>query len=83
MQPLNGPKFWEKKGIDPPQPPSYKKTYGRPARNRRKEGGEYGSGHELSRKGRVMTYQACFEKGHNKKICPSLKEGASQIKVCG
>ena len=47
MQPLNGLKFQEKRGIDPPQPPPYKVIPCRPAKNRRKEVGEPGSGHKL------------------------------------
>ena len=60
--------------IDPPQPPSDRRMPGRPPNNRKKEEGEAGSnGHKLSRKGRKMTCQLCYQQGHNKQTCPQGK----------
>ena len=73
MKPMNGPKFWKKLGLAPSEPPKYRKMPGRPPKNRKKEEWEGSSGNRLSRKGRVMTCQVCFQKGHDKKTCPILK----------
>ncbi|XP_050238794.1 uncharacterized protein LOC126680332 [Mercurialis annua] len=83
MQPMNGRKFWNKSPYDPPQPPPYKKMPGRPAKNRRKEEGERSSGFKLSRKGRVMTCQVCFGKGHNRKKCPQRQDTGAQVSGTG
>ena len=73
MEGLNSKKFWTKKEVDPPQPPPDRRMPGRPAKNRRKEEGEGKSRYKLSRHGRKMTCQVCYQTGHNKKTCPELK----------
>ena len=61
--------------VDPPQPPPDRRMPGRPAKNRRKEEGKISSGHtKMSRKGRKMTYQVCYQIGHNKQTCKSLRQ---------
>ena len=77
MKPMNGTKFWKKSNLDPPQPPKYKNMSGRPPKNRKKEEGENSSGYRLSRKGRIMTCQVYFQKGHNKKTCPLVKKSSN------
>ena len=67
----------KKSNLDPPQPPKYKNMPGRPPKNRKKEEGENPSGYRLSRKGRIMTCQVCFQKGHNKKTCPLVKKSSN------
>ena len=80
MEGLNSRKFWEKRAIDPPQPPPDRRMPGRPAKNRRKEEGEDGrsGGIKLSRKGRKMTCQICYQQGHNKQTCPQNKKVIEQ-----
>ncbi|EEF39455.1 conserved hypothetical protein [Ricinus communis] len=65
--------------IDPPQPPPHRRMPRKPAKNRKPEEHELISGTKLSRKGMMMTCQACYEVRHNMKTCKMLKErNASQ-----
>ncbi|GKV06937.1 hypothetical protein SLEP1_g18754 [Rubroshorea leprosula] len=58
---------WEKTGMPPVQPPPARKMPGRPKGKRVLEEWE---GHtNMSRKGRQMTCQKCFQKGHNSRKC--------------
>ncbi|GKV07995.1 hypothetical protein SLEP1_g19688 [Rubroshorea leprosula] len=58
---------WDKTGIPPVQPPPARKMPRRPKGKRVLEEWE---GHtNMSRKGRQMTYQKCFQKGHNSRKC--------------
>ena len=71
----NSKKFWGRKEVNPPQPLQERRMSGRPAKNRRRDEGELQSGHKLTRKGRQMTCQVCYQKGNNKKSCQTLKNG--------
>ncbi|GKV49409.1 hypothetical protein SLEP1_g56160 [Rubroshorea leprosula] len=58
---------WEKTRMPPVQPPPARKMPGRPKGKRVLEEWE---GHtNMSRKGRQMTCQKCFQKGHNSRKC--------------
>ncbi|XP_050209237.2 uncharacterized protein LOC126659951 [Mercurialis annua] len=77
MSPMNSKKFWKKTGNDPPQPPPDRRMPGRPAKKRRMEEHELRNGHKLSRNGRIMTCQRCYQVGHNRTTCKYVKENNS------
>ena len=74
MQGMNSIKFWGRMEVDPPQPPPERRMPGRPAKNRKKEEGELCSGHKMSRKGRKITCQLCYQTGHNKQTCKAKNQ---------
>ena len=79
IESMNSKKFWQKREIDPPRPPPDRRMPGRPAKNRKKEEGEYGStGSKLCRKGRKITCQMCYQQGHNKQTCPQKEKVPEQ-----
>ncbi|GKV22910.1 hypothetical protein SLEP1_g32721 [Rubroshorea leprosula] len=72
--PIDGMQFWADSGMPEIEPPIPKKTPGRPKKKRHLEEWEMAFGSNMSRKGRVMTCQACFKKGHNSRTCPVKKQ---------
>ncbi|GKE10943.1 multidrug resistance-associated protein 5, partial [Tanacetum coccineum] len=67
IKPVSGSKMWKSTSNTPPLPPLVPKMPGRPRKKRIRHPTE--NDHEVSRLGRLMTCQLCYETGHNKSSC--------------
>ncbi|GKA52061.1 60S ribosomal protein L34 [Tanacetum coccineum] len=67
IKPVGGSAMWPNTREDPPLPPVQRKMPGRPRKLRIKHVTERDN--VISRSGRQMTCQVCWQKGHNKKTC--------------
>ncbi|PWA87023.1 hypothetical protein CTI12_AA120390 [Artemisia annua] len=72
IKPVGGKALWDKTGITPlPLPPKKRKMPGRPKGKRVKHPSEVNDSNSqrVSRLGRTMTCNNCYQKGHNKTRC--------------
>lgn len=76
--PLDGIDRWEETNMPPMDPPALRKKRGRPAKKRRLEEWEAGVGTNITRKGRIMTCQICFQRGHIGRSCPTKKKQTAE-----
>ncbi|GKD13768.1 60S ribosomal protein L34 [Tanacetum coccineum] len=69
---VGGSSMWPQTPEEPPLPPVLRKMPGRPRKLRIKHVTERDN--VITRSGRMMTCQNCWEKGHNKKSCKKEKQ---------
>ena len=80
LQPINGPHEWKKSELEPILPPYTRKMPRRPEKNIRKSKDESKKKMgQLHRKGLVMTYRNCGQKGHNMQGCQTRKSTNVEI----
>ncbi|GJR91418.1 splicing factor [Tanacetum coccineum] len=72
IKPVSGSKMWKSTSNTHPLPPLVPKIPGRPRKKRIRHPTE--NDHEVSRLGRLMTCQLCYETGHNKSSCTRGKQ---------
>ncbi|GJT98466.1 multidrug resistance-associated protein 5 [Tanacetum coccineum] len=72
IKPVGGSSMWPQTPEEPPLPPVLRKMPGRPRKLRIKHVTERDN--VITRSGRMMTCQNCWEKGHNKKSCKKEKQ---------
>ncbi|GKD75108.1 hypothetical protein Tco_1333390, partial [Tanacetum coccineum] len=79
IKPVPGSRMWKKNNNVPPLPPIIRRMPGRPRFKRIRHPTE--SDHHVSRFGRPITCQNCWERGHNKGSCknPSRPKPPSDI----
>lgn len=69
IQPMNGERLWERRGLEPLQPPLQRRMPGRPKKQRRREHHEKDKGTRVSRVGTTIKCGKCKQPGHNKTTC--------------
>ncbi|GKU99939.1 hypothetical protein SLEP1_g12713 [Rubroshorea leprosula] len=73
---IEGINQWKETKMPPMQPPNPRKMPGRPKKKRQQE--EWEGKTSVGRKGRLMTCQKCFKRGHNSRSCkgvpPNIQE---------
>lgn len=77
INPVLGSKNWkptQNTPPPPPLPPVVKRMPGRPRKNKIPHPTEYVNVHSVSKAGRVMTCQNCYQPGHNKASCKNPRQ---------
>ncbi|XP_050207476.1 uncharacterized protein LOC126656894 [Mercurialis annua] len=71
LQPVRGKIMWPESGLDPLEPPLYRRMPSRPKRARRRDKHETKKVGPIGRQGWVMRCKICCQLGHNSRGCPN------------